>query len=315
MEDVSKIMTCKKSVCSEALEYSTSVCTLLASTNDVEKEILLSVMEQAIQLFKQKHSDLTGSEVKAIDSLFCFYKIMFGTISDEKLAEVEFEDVKNQLSKFDSDRYVYLYFMMLRQLFEMFIRNDWMKSARVLYGCMDSCDQFIKNGKKTVNNDKRLTASYLVVQEFQLNLGKKLYLNRLIIGPRMPEIAEIDGKAAAILKQLKDYKEAKDLPSEVKYFKDAEATARANIKVHNKLEETHEKYMEHLEPIQFLFVNIGRFEVFEPNKKMQVRAEMYEILSVRTEDAKLRSNLLKKANNFRMEHRKYIPTGNVEMSL
>jgi hypothetical protein len=48
---------------------------------------------------------------------------------------------------------------------------------------------------------------------------------------------------------------------------------------------------------------------------MQVRAEMYEILSVRTEDAKLRSNLLKKANNLRMEHRKYIPTGNVEMSL
>jgi hypothetical protein len=225
--------------------------------------------------------------------------------------DVDFNEIKNLLNNFDSDRYGYIYFELLRRLFELFAIREWMKSARVLYECLNSCYESFKNGEKSMNNDKHLTASFLIVQEFEMRCDQICFFNYLLNETEEPRsFDEIDRKTAEIWKQLKSHKQMKELHNKAKDFAEAEVIARFMIKIFDTLEDAYPKYKDNLEMIEFLFCGLNHsipFQSFELKSKSYIGGGAYEILSLHTRDQKLEYKLLKKSNDLRMEYGPHIP--------
>jgi hypothetical protein len=284
---------------------------------DKERSIITNQSEGIVEAFKKKNHDLCESEAKILNAVDVYFKVSKAVYYDAKvksLHQLDFKKLKNYLNDFDSDSYVYIYCLMLRRLFEMFLNNKWIRSARILHECLNSCYESVKSGKNTLKNDANLTASYLDVLEFELRYDQVIYLNRVMDETEKPEFYGFDKKTAGIWKKLKDYEEIKELPSEVKDFVEAEKIGRTMLKVHDALEDAYPKYRKSLQEINQLFRGLKNDDHFQPNIKKMARAGVYEVLSSHAETPKMMCKLLNKSNDFRMEHRSYIPADNFDMS-
>jgi hypothetical protein len=172
------------------------------------------------------------------------------------------------------------------------------------------------NSESTAKNDDDLkTISLLLLyRDFRCRVDKRMYLKSLLMMKmKKRQFAEIDEKTAEICKGLKDYKEYKELPDDVKDFKGAEAIARAMIEIHDQFEDDYPKYKENFDNFKSLISvpkNIAKN--FVPNSKYRVRAEAYEVLSLQTEDPKMRYKILKKSEVFQRKHRTCIEVGDTQ---
>jgi hypothetical protein len=300
----------------KSMTFSICVEKLVNGLNEAQKLILYNLIEEIIETFKQKNHELCECRIRALDTLNCFLKVT-KAIYDSKildLDQVNFRAIQKLLNEFDSDGLVFMKFLMLRQLFELFVEAHWIRSARALFECINSCYHSVKNGEKTVYGNEDLTASFLVVQEFELRYDQVCYLNQMMNEFSKPEFLAVDQKTAKIWKQLKEYKEMKELPSEVKDFSEAEEISRAMLKIHDAQEIAYPNYKTHLEKIKFLYHGLKNADNFEPNSKLLARAGAYEVISFHTTDPKLKCKLLKKSNDYRREHCACIPAGDFTKS-
>jgi hypothetical protein len=274
-------------------------------------------MAEAVELYKQENHELSAMEERTFKNLDCFFKVAKANFNsmETPLDQLNFEEIKDLLDQFDCDYFVYIYFLMIHSLFKMFVKKHWIRSARALYECLIVCHESVKSGEKTVHNDEELKASLLVVQEFELLYDRKLYFGAVLDEYQKPDFAEIDQKTADIWKQLKGYKEIEDLPSEAKNFKGAEVIAKAMLKLHDQMEETHGKYKENFEIVKFLYRYLKRHVNFEPNTKPRARAIAYKSLTFYTDQPKMKVKLLKKANEFGREFGTSIPARDITSSL
>jgi hypothetical protein len=258
-----------------------------------------------IAAFKQKHQNLKKSDALVLDSHVTFAKIWqivcrnqdFGSSLDH----VNFKEIGDMLSEFDSFRFACPYLAMLHLLFRMTVKKGWLNTARIFHGCLKSCHQSVKNGEKLFDNRTNLTASYLFVEEFEMDHQKLVYLKKLL---EQENAIGNDQKSAKLLKRLKDYQESDDLPTDVKDFAQAEAIARKVIKIQDQLEDRFGKYFETVEQVKtyvpYLIFNVL---VFVPNTKALIRAQVYFALSSHSSDFRMNIKLLEKSIDYRREFR------------
>ncbi len=294
--------------------------TLKSIKDESEKDIFAMEMEKIVEEFVEKHQDLSESEMKisgTVSACFKLLKVMMD-LNEKRttLVRVDFNEVKDLLNKCDSE-HDSLNFDQLGNFFSLLCGYGWIRSARVFHDCLCSCYESLKKSENTAetDGDRKAISLLLVYRGFRLGIDKRFFLKNLLMMKMKKRqlIAEIDEKTAEICKGLKDYKESKELPDDVKDFKDAEAIARAMIKVHDQLEDDHPKYKECLDNIKsFVRSPKNITDMFVPNSKYLVRAEAYEVLTLQTEDPKMRYKLLKKSEDFQRKHRTCIEVCDIQ---
>ncbi len=162
---------------------------LLVSNVPGERLLGCEKMAEFVDGYIKQHSALTEVDVKVLVSFYGFLQLLGVRISaeiygvDYAVERVDMKQVVDWVNQFDSNIYMDLTIDLMRYFAGLYVEKGWLTSARVLLGCIRTCQQGVENGQKTLPGGENLTSAYLVVLVFENDLDAELYLKQLLSHP------------------------------------------------------------------------------------------------------------------------------------